>query len=145
MSGVLTAAVLAFAVAAIIVILVLTAPGRNNLQPAPNARQDGDSGTGEPAESPTGPGRRWPCPLCGALLGPGERIRSVIKFSPAHGRIMEISGCPRCLPPFSRERRCPVCKADLGPDEFLSARYSDPSREGAKPHVHVLGCSRCRR
>jgi hypothetical protein len=144
MSGVLTAAVLAVAIAAIILILVLTAPRRKSPRSTSKYERDGDPDREKHAEGATGTGRRWPCPLCGALLGPGEKIRSVMRFSPTHGKIMEISGCPRCLPPLSRPRACPVCKAELGPHEFLTASVFDRSRESAKPHVHVLGCNRCR-
>jgi hypothetical protein len=137
MNEVLTATVLTLATAAIVVILVLTA--RRN-----RSRAGKDFDAPPPQRSPAGAGRRWPCPVCGALLGHGERIRSIVRLSQAHGRIMEISGCPRCLPPADRSRSCPVCRADLGPNDVLVARVFDRSQESAKPHVHVLGCSRCK-
>jgi len=147
MSGVLAGVVLAAVAAVVVVILVLTARKKGH-GPGPAGR---GRGSGRAAGSASGSGgstsragRRWPCPLCGELLGPGERIRSVIRLSPKQGRIMEISGCPYCLPPAARRRTCPVCRADLGPQEVLTARVFDRSRESDKPHVHVLGCSRCR-
>jgi hypothetical protein len=142
MNPVLAVAVVAIATAVIVVILVLTARGRGKGPAGPRPRVTGRSNVKGSAGAPAG-GRKWPCPLCGELLGPGERIRSVIRLSPRHGRIMEISGCPKCLPPSSRPRRCPVCKAQVGPDEVLTAQVFDRSRQSAKPHVHVLGCGKC--
>ena len=132
MSGALTALVLAAATAAIVVILILTARGRRR-------RKRGDRD-----EAAAASGRRWPCPVCGALLGPGERIKSVIRVSTNHDRLMDIYGCPHCLPPSTRRRTCPVCKAELDPADVLTARMLDPTPRRHRPHVHVLGCRRCR-
>lgn len=139
----LAAAVLAIATAAIVAILILTARGRTRRRAAGTVPADPSAGAEDRQEaSPSG--RRWPCPVCGAQLGPGERIRSVIRLSPKLGRIMEISGCPRCFPPLERSRRCPVCRADLERHEVLIAQVFDASRGSDKPHVHVVGCTRCR-
>ncbi|HTO21408.1 MAG TPA: hypothetical protein VMQ10_02945, partial [Spirochaetia bacterium] len=139
---------LAAVTAVVVLILVLTARRKKPRGLGAAARGSGRRApAGERSTSrprPTGGGRRWPCPLCGELLGPGERIRSVIRLSPKDGRVMEISGCPHCLPPAQRRRTCPVCKAEVGPDEVLTARVFDRSRDSGKPHVHVLGCDRCR-
>jgi RNase P subunit RPR2 len=138
MSPILTGVVLAAATAAIILILVLTARRRVDSSSTP-AQSAGRK------ESPMDAVRRRPCPVCGALLAPGERVHSILRFSSTHVRVMEISGCPQCLPPSTRRRTCPVCKAELEPSDILTARYTEGSRERAKPHVHVLGCTRCMR
>ena len=147
MSTLLTVAVLALVTAAIILILVLTArPGKETPGSPPATLPAPAEAPGPPDEVEGGKagGRRWPCPVCGALLGPGERIRSIVRLSPSHERVMEIHGCPYCIPPGSRQRTCPVCKAELGPRDSLTARVFDRSRESAKPHVQIRGCSRCR-
>lgn len=107
-----------------------------------------------PAGSPSGarssavPGASR-CPVCSAPLGGGRRIYSAV-FPGNSDRMMHIFGCPDCYPkeqPLAhpRERRCPVCRKTLTLEDFLIARMF-PARPGKpKPHVHVLGCTRCRR
>ena len=141
---ILAAAVLAVVTVAIVLILVLTARRTKDTAVAPKAPEQVFKRR-ETGRSPAVGGRRWPCPVCGALLGAGERVRSVVRLSPTRERIMEISGCPQCLPPSSRRRTCPVCRANLAPHELLIARIFDRSKENRKPHVHVLGCTRCHR
>jgi hypothetical protein len=143
-TGFLTAVVLALATAAIVLVLVLTGRRRKGSAAEGQGGLDGDSRPGESERLLAGVGRRRPCPLCGALLASGERVYSTIRLSSTGERIMEISGCPQCRPPSSRRRTCPVCQADLGSDALLVARIFDRAREGKKPHVRVLGCSRCR-
>jgi len=89
---------------------------------------------------------RQPCPLCGSVLAPGERVYSVVFASSTPDKIMEISGCPHCRPPATLRRVCPVCKKDLRPIDVVTARvFERPGATGAKKtHVHVLGCPRCR-
>jgi len=97
--------------------------------------------TGRPGEEPAGQaGGTQFCPVCGARLGKGVLIQSSV-FPSFNGqeRIMHIKGCPHCLR-GSRERTCPVCKGALKPEEVLIARMYEGSR---KPHIHILGCSRC--
>jgi len=86
------------------------------------------------------------CPLCGSLLGPGQRVHSVVYATKTQDKIMEISGCPSCRPPATQARLCPVCKKELRPQDVVTARvFERPQAEGAKKtHVHVLGCPRCR-
>jgi hypothetical protein len=83
------------------------------------------------------------CPICSSPLKKGELVSTLTFPSAAdRDRLMHIRGCVYCLRGGPR-RICPVCKADLRTDEMLIARMFD--RTGRKPHVHVLGCSRCRR
>ncbi|HPM72633.1 MAG TPA: hypothetical protein PLE25_06650, partial [Spirochaetales bacterium] len=58
-------------------------------------------------------------------------------------KVMYIYGCPYCWPENSEYRRvCPVCEKVVPRDGYLLARYFErPERR----HVHVLGCSGCRR
>ncbi|MFP3089525.1 DUF3185 family protein [Treponema sp. TIM-1] len=82
------------------------------------------------------------CPVCSARLPPGERVKSTA--FPAVGgkdRMMHISGCIYCLE-GDRPRVCPVCGSVINREEILFARLFD---KPGRSHVHVLGCSRCRR
>lgn len=82
------------------------------------------------------------CPVCSAKLAPGERVKSAA-FPSLGGkdRMMHISGCVYCLE-GDRPRICPVCGSEITRDEILFARLFD---KPGRSHVHVLGCSRCRR
>ena len=92
------------------------------------------------------------CPLCGSPLSAGERVRSVIY--PGKGdTLAEIHGCPHCDAAVStagiadneigmRNRYCPVCKGVVPENGYVIARYF---RRTEKNHMHVLGCTRCRR
>jgi hypothetical protein len=87
------------------------------------------------------PGAPQTCPVCSALLSPGELVKSVAFPSfTGKDRLMYISGCTYCLN-GDRQRSCPVCGRRLRDDEILVARMFDrPYRS----HVHVIGCSHCR-
>jgi len=82
------------------------------------------------------------CPLCGEILVPGERVKS--RVNPGKGdKLMQIFGCPHCFPPnIECKRICPVCKKEVPREGYVIARlFESPGRR----HVHVLGCSGCRR
>lgn len=94
------------------------------------------------------------CPLCSSTLEDGERISS--RLYPGGGdRIMHIFGCPRCWPSTAARgeglqplRICPVCGRALGREGWVVARYFERAvGAGARPkaHVHVLGCTECRK
>ena len=84
------------------------------------------------------------CPVCSAILYGNERVNSSA-FPPLNGsndRLMHIRGCLYCLR-GDRDRVCPSCKAILAIDEIIICRlFERPNRH---IHVHVLGCSQCRR
>ena len=89
------------------------------------------------------PGDPQTCPVCSAKLDDGELVSSVA-FPSLNGgkdRFMHIRGCLYCIG-GDRERVCPVCGIILKGDEILISRLFE--RPGRRPHVHVLGCSRCR-
>jgi hypothetical protein len=89
------------------------------------------------------PGAPQTCPVCSAKLAPGELVKSSAFPSLTGGtdRLMHIRGCVYCLN-GERARMCPVCGAHLGENDILIARmFERPHRA----HVHVLGCTRCRR
>jgi hypothetical protein len=88
------------------------------------------------------PGEPKTCPVCAARLPPGELVKSAA-FPAAGGkdRMMHIFGCIYCLE-GERARSCPVCGSVIDRDEILFARIFD---KPGRSHVHVLGCSRCRR
>ena len=139
-------------IAAIVLILILTGrhrkdSGRRESRARDSARKDSRR-EGSPASQPsvdlTDRGLRRSCPLCGELLAPGQRVYSTILLSPTGERVMEIAGCPRCRPPSTQRRTCPVCKAILGHNDIVKARIYDRSRDSVKPHVRVVGCTKCR-
>jgi predicted nucleic acid-binding Zn ribbon protein len=88
------------------------------------------------------PGDSRTCPVCSARLPPGERVKSTA-FPSMGGkdRMMHIIGCVYCLE-GDRVRICPVCGSVISREEILFARLFD---KPGRSHVHVLGCSRCRR
>lgn len=90
------------------------------------------------------PGDPQVCPVCSARLNKGELIKSMAFPSLTGGkdRFMHIRGCVYCLE-GDRPRLCPVCGASLLDSEILIARMFE--RPHRRSHVHVLGCSRCRK
>ena len=58
--------------------------------------------------------------------------------------ITHIFGCSTCWPASpNHPRSCPVCRKTLAPEGYLIARTF--RREGRKDHVHVIGCTECKR
>jgi hypothetical protein len=87
------------------------------------------------------PGAPQTCPVCSARLERGELVKSLAYPSfTGKDRLMHIKGCTYCLD-GDRPRICPVCGARLRENEILIARIFERPR---RPHVHILGCSRCR-
>jgi hypothetical protein len=104
-----------------------------------------------------------PCPLCDSMLRKGETVHTVV-YSGAKQRavgddhdetyttvqqsgveesLVHMFGCPYCYPANQEHPRvCPVCKDELEADDYIIARMFMRNR---KKHVHVLGCTRCRR
>ena len=92
------------------------------------------------------PGEPRTCPVCSAKLCEGELVKTLAFPSLNNGRdrLMHIKGCLFCLY-GERERKCPVCGRFLKNDEILICRmFERPFTISKRPHVHVLGCSRCR-
>lgn len=99
-----------------------------------------------------------PCPLCSELLRRGETVKSKV-IEIAAGRpgdrfagnrlgvketIAHLFGCPHCWPSNAEHPRvCPYCKARLGKDDYVVARYFE--KEQGRNHLHVLGCTICRK
>jgi hypothetical protein len=91
------------------------------------------------------PGDPQTCPVCSAKLRPGELVSSSA-FPSLNGgkdRFMHIRGCIYCLQENGRERFCPVCGTILSGNEILISRLYE--RPGQRSHVHVIGCSRCKK
>lgn len=99
-----------------------------------------------------------PCPICGSMLGQGERVKTTVfsgdgkkPFDPnrqsfndrrVEDAMVHMYGCPYCYPPNTEHRRlCPVCKNEIPEDGYVIARMF--MRKDRK-HVHVLGCTECR-
>jgi len=89
------------------------------------------------------PGAPQTCPVCSAKLNEGELVSSSAFPSMNGGkdRFMHIRGCIYCLR-GDRDRVCPVCGLVLKESEILISRLFE--RRGRRPHVHVIGCSRCK-
>jgi hypothetical protein len=126
----------AFLAAAVLLI------GRIGSQAGGRRRRGGRRGGGAALE------RARACPLCSSVLEPGERVHS--KLYPGKGdRIMHILGCPRCWPATpSAPRLCPVCGREIGREGYAVARYFERAGTpggGSRAHIHVLGCTECRK
>ncbi|MCL2480141.1 MAG: hypothetical protein FWF38_00365 [Spirochaetaceae bacterium] len=85
------------------------------------------------------------CPLCESSLSKEENVKS--KTYPASpgstDTLMDVFGCPKCIPPLGTEARiCPVCKKKIPEDGFVIGRYFV---RPDKKHLHVLGCTLCRK
>lgn len=101
-----------------------------------------------------------PCPLCDSMLHKGETVHTVVytgakqkavgddetytvSRSSVDESLVHMFGCPYCYPANDEHPRvCPVCKDELETDDYVIARMFVRNR---KKHVHVLGCTRCRR
>ncbi|MDR2478834.1 MAG: hypothetical protein LBD48_05915 [Treponema sp.] len=84
------------------------------------------------------------CPVCSARLNKGELVktRAFPSVTGSQVIIMHIQGCVYCLE-GDRRRGCPVCGATLQDNEILIARMFE--RNYRRSHIHVLGCSRCKK
>ncbi|MCL2139467.1 MAG: hypothetical protein FWH41_08060 [Treponema sp.] len=90
------------------------------------------------------PGDPQVCPICSSKLEKGDLV-STLAFPSITGgrdRPMHIRGCMHCIDGYM-ERSCPVCGALLGCNDILVARLFERPRR--RSHVHVLGCSICKR
>lgn len=90
------------------------------------------------------PGDPQICPVCSAKLDRGELVSSVA-FPSLNGgkdRFMHIKGCLYCIG-GDRDRVCPVCGIMLKGTDLLISRFFE--RQGRRAHVHVLGCTQCRK
>lgn len=101
-----------------------------------------------------------PCPLCDSMLRKGETVHTVVYTGAKQKAVgddetytvsqptvdeslVHMFGCPYCYPANADHPRvCPVCKDELESDDYVIARMFVRNR---KKHVHVLGCTRCRR
>jgi hypothetical protein len=90
------------------------------------------------------PGQPQVCPVCSAILNKGELVssRAYPSLSGGRDRLMHIRGCYYCLNGNSI-RRCPVCGVSLRTNDYLIARMFE--RPQHRNHVHVLGCSHCKK
>ena len=84
--------------------------------------------------------RTRPCPLCGSPLKKGETVKTVVY--PAEGdTLAEVFGCPYCYGDSAEAVRiCPVCKRPIPEEGHVIGRMFKEGR-----HLHVLGCTRCRK
>lgn len=88
------------------------------------------------------------CPICGTPLVRGETVHSHL-FPGKPDGMMYIYGCPFCYSGHPRfkggrdvERHCPYCKTIIPESGWVVARVFEKPE---KTHVHVLGCTECRR
>ncbi|MCX7786378.1 MAG: hypothetical protein N2442_01620 [Spirochaetes bacterium] len=92
----------------------------------------------------------YSCPICGHLLQKGQRVKSIVfhggtESGTVKEQVSHLLGCPYCYPPnHENPRKCPVCGATLPKEGYLIARFF--TRKGnRRKHVHVLGCTECRK
>ncbi|MCL2878666.1 MAG: hypothetical protein FWF29_00340 [Treponema sp.] len=96
------------------------------------------------------PGDPQVCPVCSTKLGKGYLVKSQAfpSLNGGQDRLMYIRGCIYCIN-GDLPRVCPVCGMALTQNDFLIARmFERPDLPGGahqKNHVHVNGCSRCKR
>lgn len=85
------------------------------------------------------------CPICGIVLEKGEKVITGIYKRPDNDNLCYIYGCPHCyhVTEPDANRRCPVCKKEIGPDSYLIARNF--VRGDGTERIHILGCTKCRR
>lgn len=88
------------------------------------------------------------CPICGSPLQRGETVHSHLYPGKPDG-MMYIYGCPFCYKDHPRlkklkdvKRICPYCKTDIPEDGWVIARVFEKPE---KTHIHVLGCTVCRK
>ena len=83
------------------------------------------------------------CPLCNSSLSKGENVKSKTYPTENKDTLMDVFGCPHCIPPVgTKDRICPVCKKKIPADGFVIGRYFI---RPDKKHLHVLGCTLCRK
>ncbi len=98
-----------------------------------------------------------PCPLCGSMLRRGETVHTVVfsggqpptgsSTAAAGGRqpdaLTHMFGCKYCYPANDvHPRICPVCNQTVSAEGYVIARLFE---KPGKKHVHVLGCTECRK
>jgi hypothetical protein len=135
MSGVVMV-VMALVVAALIYTLIRL--GRNDYSALSNRMADRERDRLEVMR---------PCPICSTLLRKGQTVHSIVfsegKRGSAEDSIAHLFGCPYCYPSNSDHPRiCPVCGKTVSADGYIIARMFE---KPGKKHVHVLGCTECRR
>lgn len=88
------------------------------------------------------------CPICGTPLKRGETVHSHL-FPGKPDGMMYIFGCPYCYKDHPKrkelknvKRICPYCKDEIPEDGWVVARVFE---KPGKTHVHVLGCTVCRK
>ncbi len=113
-------------------------------------RRGADREAGRGSGGGGGRGKPKTCPVCGEILGQGERIKTVVfqgglRSGGVTEKMCRIYGCPRCYPANPRHPRvCPVCGSTVPAEGHLEARmFERPDRP--RKHVHVLGCTGCRK
>ena len=89
------------------------------------------------------PSQKMPCILCGSQLYKGENIKSE-EFKGEKESIVHIYGCPNCYGKNAQSpRKCPICKKAMPDDGYLMGRMW--KRKNGKLHLHVSGCTVCRK
>ena len=90
------------------------------------------------------PGDPMICPVCSMQMLKGDLVKTeAFPSSPGSlDRLMHIKGCISCLQK-DLPRKCPVCGEKMSLDDYLISRLFE--RRNVKNHVHILGCSKCRK
>ena len=145
-----------YLVIVLLIVIMLILIGFSKVQKQNYEKKPEKSGTEDPFSNF--------CPLCGSGLKKGERVKSATypvkpgtdgRYPGGIEKLMEVYGCPHCMPPGGSEKRiCPVCKKEIPAKGYVVGRYfivnnQEQKAEGTpakrKNHLHVLGCTACRR
>ena len=87
--------------------------------------------------------KKIPCILCGSSLARGERLKSE-EYKGEKESIVHIFGCKNCHGEGAeKDRTCPICKKTLSQGDHLKGRMW--KRKNGKMHLHVSGCTICKR
>ena len=96
-----------------------------------------------PANEKPNPKKKVPCILCGSSLSKGETLKSE-EYKGEKESIVHIYGCKNCHgDEATKERTCPICKKDLKVEDHLLGRMW--KRKNGKLHLHVSGCTMCKK
>lgn len=127
--------------AAAVIVLLLFLLRRRRVDAVKN-RSSKPAPQGGSAAVPFNEERVRPCPLCGHMLRKGETVHTKV-YPGKPDQIANIYGCPYCYPSNADDPRiCPVCGKTVSPEGYVIARMFV---QGTRKHVHVLGCTGCRR
>ena len=82
------------------------------------------------------------CPICQTWLKQGERVYTEAFPGKGEEKIVYLHDCPYCRNKLKANRKCPICKKKLPPQEYLIGTMW---KQDVKIRVHISCCSICGR